>query len=556
MKRFVVFLITVAMCAAVILPVIVNGQRTNANRPDKLARAEAVSKMRIQNRLARKGIAANDVKTLRVFADPDKLDRVHTHLQQTLNGIPVFGGEAIVHLDSVNEVEAVPTTDNLIAGVDVNTVPNLTEADAVKAAKGKYKEKKGCDNCLTDEPKASLWILRHDEVDYLVYRVQLSRLDGTENTSEPVYFINAHSGELVWSYDNLQTQAVTGTGSSLYSGTQTINTYLSGGSYYMEDHPRSIGTFDNRNSAKINTAMGFITSYGSTYRFSDADNIWNTSTQRAGVDAHYGASKVYDYYLNVLGRNGIDGVGGPRTLTSIDGTSMLISSNVHFGKSYNNAFWTDSKNQMFYGDGDGSQFSSLVTLDICGHEMTHGVTARTAALTYSGESGALNESWSDVFGAMVELYARGGQETTTTWWIGEDAYTPATAGDALRYMDRPHNDPNYGYTSNDDPDYYTERYTGTGDNGGVHINSGIGNHVFYLLAHGGTHAHVPGPFVTGIGADHAARIWYKALTTYMVSSTNFSGARAATLNAAADLYGTGSQEYLSVADAWTACGVL
>jgi Zn-dependent metalloprotease len=553
MKRIFTLLAAAALCAAVVLPMIVHGQRSN--KSDKLARAEAVSKMRLQKRLARKGIAPNDVKTLRVFEDPDRADRVHTHVQQTHNGVPVFGGEAIVHLDTLNEVEAVPTTDTLVEGVDVNTVPNLTLNDAIKAAKLKYKEKKGCDDCFTDPAKAALWILRHEGVDYLVYRVQLSRLDGTENTSEPVYFINAHSGELVWSYDNLQTQAASGTGSSLYSGTQAISTYQSGGSYYMEDTSRALGTFDNRNTAKINMSLGWITSFGSTYRFSDADNIWNTSTQRAGVDAHYGAAKVYDYFLNVHGRNGIDGMGGPRTYASVNGTG-LISSTVHFGKSYNNAFWTDSKNQMFYGDGDGTNYSPLVTLDICGHEMQHGITSRTAGLVYSGEAGALNESWSDVFGAMVELYARGGQETTTTWWIGEDATTPNTAGDALRYMDTPHRAGNYGYTANDDPDHYTERYTGTGDNGGVHINSGIPNHVFYLVAKGGTHAHVPGPFVTGIGADKAARVWYKALTTYMTSSVNFAGARTATLNAAIDLYGAGSLEAIAVADAWTACGVL
>jgi Zn-dependent metalloprotease len=162
---------------------------------------------------------------------------------------------------------------------------------------------------------------------------------------------------------------------------------------------------------------------------------------------------------------------------------------------------------------------------------------------------------SDVFGAMVELYADG-VESINTWRIGEDAYTPATAGDALRYMNTPHNAPNYGYTSNDDPDHYSERYTGTGDSGGVHINSGIPNHVFYLVVKGGPHAHIPGPVVVGIGADKAARIWYKALTTYMTSSTNFAGARTATLNAAVALYGAGSLEALAVADAWTACGIL
>lgn len=553
MKKFAAVLLALTL-SFLMIPA-TSGKNSDDKKAEKLARAEAVSLMRLQKKLAKKGIAAGDVKTKRVFEDKDQADRVHTHVQQTHNGVPVFGGEAIVHLDTVNEEEAQPTTDTLIPNLVVATDPALTADYAITAAKSHYKEKKGCDDCLTDAPKSNLWVLRHEGFDYLVYRVQLSRLDGTENTSEPVYFIDAHTGALVWSYDNLQTQAATGSGVSLYSGTQPISTYQSGTSYYMEDVSRGLGTFDNRNSARINTTFGTISSFGSTYRFADTDNLWNTTTQKAGVDAHYGAAKVYDYFLSVHGRNGIDGAGGPRTITSINGTTGLISSNVHFGKSFNNAFWTDSRNQMYYGDGDGTQFTALVTLDICGHEMTHGITSRTAGLVYSGESGALNESMSDVFGAMVELYAEG-VETTNTWRIGEDAYTPATAGDALRYMATPHNAPNYGYTSNDDPDHYTERYTGTSDSGGVHINSGIPNHVFYLVAKGGPHAHIAGPTVTGIGADKAARIWYKALTTYMTSSTNFAGARTATLNAAVALYGAGSAEATAVATAWTACGVL
>ena len=487
MKKVFALFFVIALGAHMILPGLVHGQKLT--KSEKLARAEAASIRRLQKKLASKGVAAGDVKTLRVFEDDKKADRVHTHVQQLHNGVPVFGGQAIVHLNSANETEFHAATDNLVAGVNVNTTPSLTAADAVAAAKGKYKEKKGCDECLTAAPKADLWVLRRENVDHLVYRVQLARLDGTKETSEPVYFINAHTGALVWSYENLQTQSATGTGSSLYSGTQSVNTFRSGANYYMEDHTRNLGTYDNRNSAKI-TQMGIV-NYGSIYHYTDADNIWNSTTQRAGVDAHFGASKVYDYFLNVHGRNGIDGSGGPRTINSINGTTTMTASIVHFGKSYNNAFWSSSRNQMFYGDGNGTSFSPLVTLDICGHEMQHGITSRTAGLVYQGESGALNESWSDVFGAMVELYAEG-VETTNTWRIGEDAYTPATAGDALRYMDTPHSAGNAGYTANDDPDHYSERYTGTGDSGGVHINSGIANHVFYLVAKGGSTRTSPG----------------------------------------------------------------
>ena len=495
---------------------------------DKLARAKEIAQGVIAARADKHGIrdAKRDLKATRAFTDDQA--KTHTRFQQTLNGIPVWGSEAIVHLNPDDSVFAV--TDDLLDSVEADTEPYRTPDEAVRTAISAL----GCEECLTAPPAADLQILRHEGNDYLTYRVELRREDGTEQTSLPVYFVDAHTGNLLWSYDNLQTAS----GSSLYSGTVTINTYFLSPNYYMEDITRRIGTFDNRNTTS------------STYRFIDADNIWNTSSQRAGVDAHFGAGKVYDYYKNVHGRTGIDGAGGPAYYTAANGTTGLISSKVHYGVGYNNAFWNGSF--MTYGDGNGSSFSPLVTLDICGHEMTHGVTERTAGLAYVNESGALNESFSDVFGAMVERYAQG--QTSNTWKIGEQCYTPGIAGDALRYMDNPHAASNGGYTADDDPDHYLERYTGTADDGGVHINSGIANKAFYLVAVGGTHHR--GGSVTGIGADAAARIWYRALTTYMTSSTNFHGARVATLNAAAALYGSGSTNYNAVAQAWNLCGVL
>ena len=494
---------------------------------DKLSRAKEVALNVIAERAAKRGIAdKRELKIKQAFADEQQ--KTHTRFQQTHKGVPVFGGEAIVHLNSDDSVFAV--TDDLVEFVQVDTQPQRTPGEAVDTAINTL----GCADCLTAPPAADLQILRRDGNDHLTYRVQLRREDGTEHTSMPVYFVDAHTGNVVWNYDNLQTA----TGVSLYSGSVTINTYYKSPSYYMEDISRKIGTFDNRNTT------------ASTYRFTDADNYWDSASQKAGVDAHYGAVKVYDYFYNTHGRRGIDGNGGPAYYTSADGVTGLISSKVHYGSSYNNAFWNGS--YMTYGDGDGSTFSPLVTLDICGHEMQHGITERTANLTYSGESGALNESWSDVFGAMVERYTKG--QTSNTWKIGEQCYTPGAAGDALRYMDNPHAASNSGYTADDDPDHYAERYTGTGDNGGVHVNSGIANKAFYLLAVGGTHHR--GGSMTGIGADAAAKIWYKALTTYMTSSTNFKGARTATLNAAAALYGSGSANYNAVASAWNLCGVI
>jgi Zn-dependent metalloprotease len=504
-----------------------SAQRSNSPSADKLARARDKALRVIEAHANKKGLAGNsDLKTTRVFADDQ--EKSHTRFQQTHKGVPVFGGEAIVHLNPDESVFAV--TDDLIASVAVDTNPYRSADEAVRTAISDL----GCENCLTAPPAADLQILRHGGNDYLTYRVQLWREDGSHETSMPVYFVDAKTGNVVWEYNNLQTAS----GSSLYSGTVTINTYFKSPSYYMEDISRKIGTFDFRNGTS------------SVYRFTDADDVWNTSSQRAGVDAHYGAAKTYDYFLNAHGRRGIDGSGGPGGYTSADGVTRLISSRVHYSSGYNNAFWNGT--YMTYGDGNGSTFGPLVTLDICGHEMTHGVTERTAGLTYANESGALNESMSDVFGAMVERSAQG--QTSNTWKIGEQCYTPSVGGDALRYMDNPHAASNSGYTADDDPDHYAERYTGTGDSGGVHINSGIGNKAFYLVAVGGTHHR--GGSVTGIGADAAAKIWYRALTSYMTSSTNFKGARTATLNAAAALYGSGSTNYNAVAQAWTVCGVL
>ncbi len=400
---------------------------------------------------------------------------------------------------------------------------------------------------LTEKPTVDLWIYRGEERDHLAYRVEMPRLDGTAATAIPVIFVDAQTGEKIFEYNNLQTAS----GASLYSGTVTIDTSSSGGTFYMEDLTRRIGTFNMNNTGNTTTGTG-----GTQSRYSGADDVWGatpSNTENAGVDAHYGAAKTYDYYKNVHGRNGINGSDGPGTTTAAANSGIsLVTSRVHFGSNYNNAFW--SSNRMTYGDGNGTTFSPLVTLDIAGHEMTHGVTQYEANLTYSNESGALNESMSDVFGAMVELYARGGTVTSDTWKIGEQAYTPGTAGDALRYMNNPHAKSGGGYTADDDPDHYSERYTGTADSGGVHINSGIGNHAFYLAAAGGTH-HLSGVTVTGIGTTDAAKVWYRALTIYMTSSTNFAGARTAMLSSATDLFGSASAQYNTIATTWCAVGV-
>lgn len=514
-------MLTTSVAIALTITGVAQNTTAQKNSARSFSPVEQISRDIMQNRMANRAIGNSDQLVVKDI-NFDEVKYSHVKFQQTVDNIPVWGGEAIVHLKGDNSLFTV--TDALMADISVNTQPNFSEKEIYGMAMRMFERSL----FITEDPKIDLWIFRGEDRDHLAYRVQFKQLDGTANTSMPVIFIDAQTGEKVWQYDNLQTAS----GTSLYSGTVTINTSNVGSTYYMEDLTRKIGTFDNRNTT------------GSTYRFTDTDNTWNSTSQKAGVDAHYGAGKVYDYFKNTHGRTGIDGSGGPGYYTAAANSSVgLISSKVHYGSNYNNAFWNGS--YMTYGDGDGSTFSPLVTMDICGHEMTHGITERTAGLVYANQSGALNESVSDIFGAMVERYADGNVTSANTWKIGEDAYTPGTSGDALRNMSNTH--------SSGDPDHYSERYTGTADGGGVHTNSGIPNYAFYLLSQGGTH-HLGGS-MTGIGPDKAARIWYKALTTYMTSNSTFAGARTATLNAASSIYGSGSTEYSRVAQSWTLVGV-
>jgi Zn-dependent metalloprotease len=502
-----------------------------------------IALQRLEERLAARGIdARRDLEVIR--AETDDLAMSHVRVQQTVKGVPVFGGQAIVHLDADGETFAV--TDDLVGDIDraLDTTPSLDAREAAEIVVNDYT----CPTCLTAEPAVDLWVLRRGEDkrdrharaavrDHLVYRVQLQRLDGTSDTAMPVVFIDAKNGRKVWEYDNLQT--ATGVGMGLYTTYHvSMQTYKPATSslYHLQDLNRKVGTF-TRNGTE-----------NELYTVTDNDNIWTSAWQNPAVDAHFGAEMALDYFRGFFGRNGIDGAGGPTYVMSNDGVTPLFAQVINYGTNVNNAMWTGD--HAWYGNGDGSLFSPLVTLDIVGHELTHGVTQNTAGLIYAGESGALNESMSDVFGAMIERYTR--TEDANTWRIGEQCYTPATAGDAMRHMDEPYNGTSNGYIGHD-PDHWTVRYTGTIDNSGVHSNSGIGNKAFYLAAKGGSHR--LGGSMTGIGAQEAAGIWYRALTQYMTASTDYHGARKATLNAASALHGAGSTQRAVVQKAWSLVGV-
>ncbi|HJV90274.1 MAG TPA: M4 family metallopeptidase [Holophagaceae bacterium] len=265
--------------------------------------------------------------------------------------------------------------------------------------------------------------------------------------------------------------------------------------------------------------------------------------ETAGLDVHAGIADTWDYYANIFGRNGIDD----------QGTSVL--SRVHFYANYPNAFWSTAPFAMSFGDGDGTNLSTVTSLDVMGHELSHGVTAFSADLEYFGESGGLNESNSDIMGTMVEFYSRGAGATGTTipdtggnWTIGEDIAGPALGG-ALRWFDRPSRDA-----------FSVDAwFQGVGIYD-VHATSGIGNRMFYYLSNGaptsgeGATPYAPQGFA-GIGNDRAARIWYHTLTAYLTSTSDYHDARAQAILAAADLYGAGSAEVIAVENAFGAVNV-
>ncbi len=321
------------------------------------------------------------------------------------------------------------------------------------------------------------------------------------------------------------TIAATGSGKSYYNGTVALSTELANGTYRLRGITPSGGRIETYNAQNQTSTVNAID-------FTDPSNSFVTSAQQAGVSAHFGAEKTYEYYFKQFGRN------------SIDNKGMAMKSYAHFNPiPYSNAYWNGVA--MHYGDGNMSTVLPFVSLDIVGHEFTHGVTGSEAGLIYYGESGALNESFSDIFGAMVEFDAQNG---TGDWLLGEDIYP---GGGFIRSMSNPN--------GGSQPDTYfgTYWYGGTSDNSGVHRNSGVQNYWFYLLCNGGSVTNDFGKtfMVPAIGRQKASKIAYETLTNYLTSSSDYFDARTQSETAAKALFGANSPEFIAVQTSWKAVGV-
>ncbi len=446
---------------------------------------------------------------------------VHTRYERTYAGLPVLGGDLVVHEEENGARSVSKATEARIA---VPTTTPRVAASTAKSAALKVAGSSETDKAEVGEsPRKVVWAAGGDPVlawETVVHGVQH---DGTP--SELHVVTDAATGEKLFSYQDIRT----GTGTGDYNGTVDLETTPNGGTFDLKDGVRG---------GHYTTDMQQGTS-GDGELFNDADDVWGGGRQSAGVDAHYGAAVTWDYYQEVHGRDGIrnDGVGA--------------YSRTHYGDEYVNAFWDDSCFCMTYGDGAGNE-NPLTSMDVAAHEMTHGVTSETAGLVYAAESGGLNEATSDIFAAAVEFHAANPADPAD-YFVGEKIDIFGT-GEPLRYMDQPSRD---GSSA--------DHWSVTLPLLDVHHSSGPANHFFYLLSEGSGRKTVNGVTydsptydgqpVTGIGIGKAEKIWYRALTVYMTSTTDYHAARTATLRATGDLYGAGSAEYQAVDAAWAAVNV-
>ncbi len=448
---------------------------------------------------------------------------VHTRYERTYAGLPVLGGDLVTHVAKSGTLKGVSKA----TGARIS-VPSTTAAVSPAGARKTALKAAGVAEATASASRKVVWAAGTKPV--LAYESVVKGVRHDGSPSERHVISDATTGKEIYSYEAIDT----GTGTSRYSGTVPLGTTASaGGGYDLTDGGRG-----GHRTYDLNGGTN-----GTGTLFHDADDAWGDGTvasrQTAAVDAAYGAAVTWDFYKSAFNRNGIAG----------DGRAAY--SRVHYGNAYVNAFWNDSCFCMTYGDGQGN-VNPLTSLDVAGHEMSHGLTAATAGLKYSRESGGLNEATSDILGTSVEFYANNSADPGD-YLIGEKIDINGD-GTPLRYMDRPSKD-------GGSADYWSKS-VGRLD---VHYSSGVANHFFYLLSEGSGAKTVNGvaydsptyngSAVTGIGRTKAYQIWYKALSTYFTSSTDYAGARTGTLRAAADLYGSGSAEYNAVAAAWTAVNV-
>lgn len=469
-----------------------------------------------------------------IKSDKDKIGFTTHRYQQYYKGIPVDGAVYLVHEKNGKAVKA---NGKLVRSLDKNTIPSISPEEAIQKAllymnASKYmwedteaekmlkKIKADINATYYPDPKLVMFDKKFSK-DPAAYKAAYKMEVYSEVPHKRMFiYVDSQTGEILHTINMIQTSDKTVIAPTMYNNQQPMVIDSAGvNSYRLRETGRGGGiqTFDLHNSQIYSTATDIT----------DTDTVFDTDI--VANNAHWAAEQTYDYYLLKHGRNSYNDNGG------------ILLSYVHFGSNVANAQWDGTR--MSYGDGDGSSMTAFTTIDICGHEITHGVTQFSANLVYQDEPGAMNEAISDIFGTCIEYFA----DTAANWLMGEDI------GDPIRSMSNPkaYQQPNtyHGQYWNPDPNNY--------DNGGVHTNSGVLNYWFYLLCAGGTGTNDNGYTyqISPLGMDTAAAIAYRMLTAYLTETSQYSDAYLAGLNAANDLYGSCSQVEITVAAAFAAVGV-
>ena len=488
--------------------------------------------------------------------DPLAPGHQHERLQQYHLGLKVVGGSVVRQTAS---------------GVVTSLLGQVYRADVDSAAPGLTAEAvaarlRTSGAALVTEP-ALAFLGRDDGAITLVYEVSVRR----EAFDLRTVYLDAATGAELLSVPLVKDQSAVGEGLGVLGDRKKVAARQVGGTFYTEDmlRPPLLWTIDLRsNRSRLDQVASGNPIFQSDLA-SDSDNVW---TDPVAVDAHTYLGWTYDYIFKRIGVRGLDNGNAPmfagiNTYSPQQCVGPLPSG--EFGSLCVNAFWLGppagpgGRGLMVFGNGIPSNFVLTTTgqtvgplagaLDIVAHELTHGVTDYTSGLEYRNESGALNEAFSDMVGVAAEAYfqTRGNGPLQADYLIGEDSFQARRAGSVsgIRSIQSP---TAYGH-----PDHYSVRFTGPEDNGGVHINSGIPNHAYYLAIEGGTNR-VSGRTVTGVGfanRDQIERVFFRAFTQMLPVRATFSQARAATIQSARDLYSSNAAVERAVTDAWTAVGV-
>lgn len=537
------------VCATAALGFLSSGRPPAAQTRVRVDRIVAASPQAVRewDAVAASMLRSGELRVRQTRDDTLLPGQVTERADQYYRGVRVFGADVARQLDAQGAVLSI--FGSLYPGIDIATDPALDE-EAVRAKVAALAGQVQADAIIPE-----LVVLPRDDGSGFALAWRMRAITPAIDAVE--YFLDAKSGDVLLQYSDRESQSAVGRATGVLGDSKKIALSGSGSSFTARDvlRPPVIVTDDMKGDPlrTANYLSGFLSLTAADVA-GRSDLVW---TDGAVDDAHVYAGYTYDYYFKRFGRRGLDNanirimsLANPVRRTTDDFNQYFS----RFPDFFVNAFYFGN-GVMVYGVGlppgitlRGQSWNYMSGgIDVVGHELTHGVTDYTSTLIYRNESGALNEAFSDIMGTSIEFFFQppGNGNLKADYLCGEDVVQPG----GIRSMENP------GLFG--DPDHYSKRFLGTADNGGVHINSGIANHAFYLAIEGGINR-TSGLSVQGVGAanrEQIEKVFYRAFTQLLPSNATFTIARAATIQAARDLYGTGSNAERAVTQAWTAVGV-